>query len=174
MKKFLVLAAVGVVACFVALPTPAAAHGIGRYHGWRGYGRSHWSPRCGFFRRGWRTAYCYPGTWAYYAPCTTYYYPAAGAPYYGTYVAYDPQGQPAQADAVTIQMHVPSDARVWIDGDATSQTGAAREFVSPPLTPGREYTYHVRVQWEENGKAVESTRPVAVHAGDRINLNFGT
>jgi uncharacterized protein (TIGR03000 family) len=69
-------------------------------------------------------------------------------------------------------MHVPSDARVWIEDAATSQTGADRTFVSPPLTRGSEYTYHVRVQWDEDNKPVERTRAIAVHAGDRINLNI--
>jgi uncharacterized protein (TIGR03000 family) len=69
-------------------------------------------------------------------------------------------------------MHVPSDARVWFDGTATSQSGTDRSFVSPSLDPGREYVYHIRVQWDENGKVVERKRDVTVHPGDRINLTI--
>jgi uncharacterized protein (TIGR03000 family) len=81
---------------------------------------------------------------------------------------------PVQANAVTVKMHVPDNARVWIEGDAVSQSGQYREFVSPPITPGRDYVYRVRVQWDENNKTIESTREVPVHAGDHINLTFGS
>ena len=97
---------------------------------------------------------------------------SAGVTYYGTYSAYRMQETPAPANAVTIQMHVPSDARVWIEDAATSQTGVDRTFVSPSLAPGSEYTYHIRVRWDEGSKPVERTRAVAVHAGDRITLNI--
>ena len=189
MKKFVGLVAFAVVAYFMALPTPAAAGsfgigGIGRIGrigglggytgwrplglvGWRGYHRYGWSPR--FYRRAWSADYYYPSAWAYSYPYTgSYYYPNAET----SYSAYYSPPATVDANAVTIRMAVPSGARVWFDGEATSQTGADREFVSPPLTPGREYTYHVRVQWEENGKTMERNREVPVHAGDRINLNI--
>jgi uncharacterized protein (TIGR03000 family) len=188
MKKFVGLAALGVVAYFMALPTPAAAGsfsigGIGRigsiglggytgwrpgaFIGWRGYRRYDWSPR--FYRRAWAADYYYPPAWTYSYPYAgSYYYPNAEV----SYSAYYSPPAPVEVNAVTIRMSVPSGARVWFDGEATSQTGADREFVSPPLTPGRQYVYHVRVQWDENGKAVERNRDVTVHAGDRINLNI--
>jgi uncharacterized protein (TIGR03000 family) len=75
---------------------------------------------------------------------------------------------------VAIKLHVPDNARVWIEGDEVSQGGQDREYVSPPITPGRDYVYHIRVQWDENNKTVESTREVPVNAGDRISLSFGS
>jgi uncharacterized protein (TIGR03000 family) len=195
MKKFLGLAALGLGALFVALPEPAAARsagigGIGRIGGiggiggigswglrgfgvgWRGYGLSGWygSPR--FFHRDWSAGYYYPVDGAPYHDPYPAYYPNGGASYHDSYGAYYPQDQAADVKAVTIRMHVPSDARVWFEGEATSQSGTDRTFVSPPLAPGREYVYHLRVQWYENGKAVERNRKVRVHAGDRINLTF--
>jgi uncharacterized protein (TIGR03000 family) len=183
MKKFVGLATLGVVALFAALPTPAAAgsfsiRGFGRiggytgwrpraFFGWRGYRRYGWSPR--FYRRAWSADYDYPSAWAYSYPYAgSYYYPNGET----SYSAYYSPPAPVDANAVTIRMAVPSGARVWFDGEATTQTGADREFLSPPLTPGREYVYHVRVQWDGNGKAVERNRAVTVHAGDRINLNI--
>jgi uncharacterized protein (TIGR03000 family) len=171
MKKFVGFAVVGLVACFMALSTPGAAQCCGRYYGWDryDYGWSNWH-----YGRGWRRAYWYADAWApCYNPCATYYYANARVAYYGPYAVYSPQDPPAPANAVTIQMHVPSDARVWIDGDATSQTGTEREYMSPAITPGKDYVYHIRVQWEVNNKMMESTRDVAVHAGDRIDLTFG-
>jgi uncharacterized protein (TIGR03000 family) len=192
MKKFVGLAAVGVVAFFLAPPTPAAAAHVGRYGGWglrpagigRGpilfgrarFGPSVWSPSPRFF--GWRRGgsyYRYAGT--YYYPYAVNFYPVnygyAGGyyPYAETsYSAYYPPAPPVDGNAARIRMSVPSGAQVWFDGEATSQTGPDREFVSPPLTPGREYVYHVRVRWEDNNKVVERKRDVTVHAGDRVNL----
>jgi uncharacterized protein (TIGR03000 family) len=189
MKKFVALAALGLVALFVALPGSAAARpigGIGRIGGvgrlghvgpraiavgYGGYGLSRWPRFPRLFHRAWRTGYYYPDTGAWYSYPYTVYYPDAQASYSYPYTAYYPPDQAIDVNTVTIRMHVPSGAQVWFDGVATSRTGADREFVSPPLTPGREYIYHVRVQWAENGKTVERNRDVTVHAGDRINLN---
>jgi uncharacterized protein (TIGR03000 family) len=54
----------------------------------------------------------------------------------------------------------------------TTQSGARRAFVSPPLAPGREYVYDVTAKWQEGGREVVRTRRITVHAGDVINLNF--
>ena len=71
-------------------------------------------------------------------------------------------------------MRGPSDARIWFDGAKTSLTGRTREFTSPPLSPGREYIYRVRVEWMKDGRKVDESRSVTVHAGDRINLDFAS
>jgi len=73
---------------------------------------------------------------------------------------------------VTVNVSVPADAEIWFDGTKTTQTGAARSFVSPPVSPGHDYTYEVKVRWRQNGKAVTRTRRVIVHAGDVINIWF--
>jgi uncharacterized protein (TIGR03000 family) len=165
MKKFVLLAAFGLAALFVASPSPAAAQYFVRYNGWVSpaysvsWGRYRvydWSVYPRFYRRDWRTVY---------------YYPAVGTPSY-SYRAFYPQVQTVDTNAVTLRMHVPTSARVSIEGEATSTSGADRSFVSPALTTGREYVYHVRVQWDENGKTVERNREFTVHAGDRIDLNI--
>jgi uncharacterized protein (TIGR03000 family) len=196
MKKFVGLAALGLVALLAATPQPAAARsfgigGIGRISGigriggiggfrgwgfrgigWRGYGLSGGYRFHRFHHGAWRGDYyyAYPGA-AYYDPYPAYY-PEAGASYSEPHTAYYPPELPDNGNAVTIRMTVPSGARVYFDGAATSQTGADRAFVSPPLTPGREYVYQIRVQWEENGKTTERNRKVTVHAGDRVNLTI--
>ena len=165
MRKFVLLAAFGLVALFVASPSPAAAQYIVSYNGWApraigvGWGRYRaydWYVYPRLYRRDWRTVYYYPTTRPTYS-----------------YTAFYPQERTVDTNAVTLQMHVPTDARVWIEDEATSTSGTDRSFVSPPLTPGREYVYHVRAQWDENGKTVERKRDVTVHAGDRIDLNIG-
>jgi uncharacterized protein (TIGR03000 family) len=67
---------------------------------------------------------------------------------------------------------VPADAELWFDGEKTSQTGAMREFVSPPLTLGTDYAYEIRARWMENGKQVDQTRSVTVRGGSLTIVNF--
>ena len=75
---------------------------------------------------------------------------------------------------VLIDVRVPADAKIWFDDDATKQTGAERQFASPPLTPGKYFEYQIRAQWNENGKKKEQTRRVTFQAGDRIHLEFNS
>ena len=69
-------------------------------------------------------------------------------------------------------VHVPADADVWFDGDATKQQGEWRAFASPPLTPGKDYSYDVRARWTVGGKTVDQTRTVVVHANDKVEVDF--
>jgi uncharacterized protein (TIGR03000 family) len=71
-----------------------------------------------------------------------------------------------------INVQVPADAQVWFDGESTSQTGMERAFRSPPLRPGQDYSYEVKVHWTENGKDIERTRKVRIRAGERVFVNF--
>lgn len=70
------------------------------------------------------------------------------------------------ANAVHLVAHVPENAKVWIEGNPTTQTGAMRDFVSPPLTPGKNYLYTIRVDWMEGTKPVSQTNKVLVRAGE--------
>ncbi|HBI42924.1 MAG TPA: hypothetical protein DDY78_08715, partial [Planctomycetales bacterium] len=56
-------------------------------------------------------------------------------------------------------MQVPNaDAQVFFDGDKTSQTGAERAFVSPPLEAGRSFHYTIEARWMEDGHQMKKTR----------------
>jgi uncharacterized protein (TIGR03000 family) len=69
-------------------------------------------------------------------------------------------------NTVTLVAHVPENARIWVGDRATTSTGTLRMFDSPPLTPGKRYTYTVRAAWVENGKLVSETHAFPVKAGD--------
>jgi uncharacterized protein (TIGR03000 family) len=75
-------------------------------------------------------------------------------------------------DRAVLNVQVPADASVWVEGAETKQTGATRSFVSPPLEYGRDYAYTVKAQWKVGDKAVEDTRTVNVRAGDRKGVVF--
>jgi uncharacterized protein (TIGR03000 family) len=121
-----------------------------------------------------------PQAWGYYSsgsPVNYYrsstaegYYGSTGsAAYYGPATAESPRKRP-----VLVNLRVPSDAKVWFDGNQTNQTGAMRNFESPPVPVGRDYVYQLRIQWKQNGKNVTQTRQINVHADDVINLTVGS
>ena len=71
-----------------------------------------------------------------------------------------------------VEVHLPADAELWFEGQKTAQTGAVRTFRSPDLEPNQEYVYNARARWQADGKPVEETRKVTVHAGDRVVVSF--
>jgi uncharacterized protein (TIGR03000 family) len=84
-----------------------------------------------------------------------------------------PPGDPAQqAVSARLKVLVPADATVTVDGHATRSTGAERQFVSPPLQPGRKFTYTLEATWKENGQLRRLTRRVTVEAGGGYVVDF--
>jgi uncharacterized protein (TIGR03000 family) len=71
-----------------------------------------------------------------------------------------------------IDVRVPADATLWFQGVRTNATGSLRHFVSPPLSPGRDYSYEVTADWTENGRRVVRTRTARVHAGENLSIDF--
>ena len=67
-----------------------------------------------------------------------------------------------------IWLYLPAKAEVWMNGVKTRQTGESRYYYSPPLTPGREYAYQMRIHWLKDGKPVEKTERILVHAGTSV------
>jgi len=105
------------------------------------------------------------GYQAFFGPQTRTDY-AYGAATSGSYYS-APSSQ-----AISIHVSVPASAQIWFDDAKTTQTGEFRHFFSPPVTPGRDYAYHVKATWTQDGKQITRTRHVKVHAGDVINLSF--
>jgi len=73
---------------------------------------------------------------------------------------------------VQIHLQVPVNARVWFDNEKTVQNGSSRDFITPPLSTGKEFSYAIRAEWTDNGHKVESTRRIRIHAGDRVSLDL--
>ena len=72
----------------------------------------------------------------------------------------------------TIEVRVPADAELWLDGTLTRQRGETRTFESPPLQSGRPYSYEFRARWMQDGQPVEQTRRVDVTAGRVSSVDF--
>jgi uncharacterized protein (TIGR03000 family) len=80
---------------------------------------------------------------------------------------------PAEKDApAAIEVHVPANAEVWIDGAKTKQQGSKRAFVSPTLTAGKDYVYEIRATWREDGREQKETRRVTFRAGAQVSVDF--
>ena len=147
--------------------SPGTSYGIGS----RGY----YSPYGNYGGRGYSPYYQSYGTAYQVAP--SYYYAAPS--YYSepAYVVPTTQIRDSYYSAPTTSVHmtvlVPSaDARVWFEGNATSQQGIERVFESPSLEPGHKYTYTIKAQWLESGQAVTRERRVDVQAGKNITVDF--
>jgi uncharacterized protein (TIGR03000 family) len=84
----------------------------------------------------------------------------------------EPSGYSPTDNRAHVRVQVPANAVVWFNGTRTELTGSSREFNSPNLTPGKEYTYTVRASWDQNGRQVSQTQNIDVSAGSEIDLTF--
>jgi uncharacterized protein (TIGR03000 family) len=64
-----------------------------------------------------------------------------------------------------LMVHLPEDAKIWFNDHPTTTKGRVRYYELPPLTPGKEYYYTVRIVWHENGQWVSKTARALIGAG---------
>jgi len=104
-----------------------------------------------------------PALYSYYAP------PARNSSSAGG----EEEQELATPKAATIEVQVPANAQIIVDGVKTNQTGSSRTFITPPLEPGKTFSYEMRVQWAApDGLAVELTRTVHIKAGRETRVGF--
>jgi uncharacterized protein (TIGR03000 family) len=88
-----------------------------------------------------------------------------------------PDVKPDQVAApATVVVNLPADAKLTVDGRATSSVTAVRTFVSPTLLPNHSYTYTLTAEVMQNGTPVRQSQQIAVRAGQetRVEFNFAT
>jgi len=201
LPRFLTLA-VPAVAAVAFLFAPGAAEAGGRgggggyhggyggyrggyYGGYRGYGYGY-GYGVGIYLGGFPYDYGYYGGYPGYAvdpyaapyvtPVTPLYAtppPAVPGPIPLSVGDPGAGGLPQPQDLTAhVAVKVQADAEVWFGEGKTRQTGALREFVSPALTPGKEFTYEVKARWMEGGKEVVQTRQIDVSAGSWKTVDF--
>jgi uncharacterized protein (TIGR03000 family) len=158
-------------------------YGRGYYgNGWNNgyYGNGFFGP--GYYNNGWygRGYYgnAYSGNNGYYNSSPSYadydpnYYGQQPASPQQGYTSFYPQEQMPR-NAALVRVHVPRNADLWFDGDKTSQTGSERDFVTPELKTDKDYVYTLKARWTDpEGKSVEQTRRVKVHAGTHAMVDF--
>jgi uncharacterized protein (TIGR03000 family) len=79
----------------------------------------------------------------------------------------------SRSGPVHVNVRLPdANAKVWVQGQPTQQSGTWREFVSPPLDPSRNYRYEIRARWVENGRDRDETRTIPVQANGVETIDF--
>jgi uncharacterized protein (TIGR03000 family) len=69
------------------------------------------------------------------------------------------------ANSALMIAHLPTNAQVYFGDHRTTSKGMLRRYVSPPLAPGKTFTYAVRVNWVEGGKKVTQRHEFDVRRG---------
>src|SRR5262249_57890745 len=82
------------------------------------------------------------------------------------------ESSPAVDNTAHIPIRPPANSSVSIGGWQAPMTGGMREFQSPPLTPGKKYTYKIQAQWEQNGRPMSQTKEVEISAGANVEVAF--
>jgi uncharacterized protein (TIGR03000 family) len=72
----------------------------------------------------------------------------------------------------SIVVNLPAEARLTIDGNATTSSSTRRTFVSPNLEPGADYYYTLTAEVVVNGRTLSQTQRVQVRAGETTNVPF--
>ncbi len=80
---------------------------------------------------------------------------------------------PLPENAARVLVIVPENAEVLFNGGKTAQTGTIREFVSPPLAPGKNFTYEMVVRRPDaGGGTMEEKRSLRVRANEQYRIDF--
>lgn len=92
------------------------------------------------------------------------------------------QGEPAKEAAsaqaekpvkTQVKVEVPADAKVFLSGAPTKQTGAERTYVTTRLAPGQVWEdYTVRVEVERDGQTLVREEKLSVTGGGSYELAF--
>lgn len=78
----------------------------------------------------------------------------------------------ARSGAAAIDVELPADAEVVINGRLTTSTGHQRRYVSHGLADGEHYVYELRARLSRDGRQWEETRTVTLAAGQSVDLVF--
>ncbi len=76
------------------------------------------------------------------------------------------------ARSAVLNVRVPGEAVVFVNGMQTKSNGEFRRYVSRNLEPGYSYTYELRAAMERDGQTVSETRVVKLRAGQSAELAF--
>ncbi len=85
-----------------------------------------------------------------------------------------PRGVAGDKSTTKITVHlVEDDAKLWIDGKSTKQSGSTRKFDIPGLEAGGEYVMTFKAQWEPNNYTrFTRTKVVTFKGGDSLTVDL--
>jgi uncharacterized protein (TIGR03000 family) len=71
-----------------------------------------------------------------------------------------------------LTVSVPADAKIFVNGQATTSKGEVRQYVSRDLSNGMNYTYEVRAEVVRDGQKMEQVKTIDLRAGAANALAF--
>ncbi|GAB5403416.1 MAG: hypothetical protein Aurels2KO_16470 [Aureliella sp.] len=79
----------------------------------------------------------------------------------------------AVGESVQLTVSVPTDAKIFVNGNPTTSTGAVRQFVSHGLVAGKEYRFKIRAELAAaDGQTLTEEKDVVVNAGGLQHVEF--
>src|SRR5262245_10476621 len=72
-----------------------------------------------------------------------------------------------------LEVKLPANAELLVDGYRTRSRGPVRTLVTPPLARGDAYAYELTARWQDEGKSAERKRTATVRAGETTKVDFG-
>jgi uncharacterized protein (TIGR03000 family) len=72
----------------------------------------------------------------------------------------------------TIVVHLPAEATLTVDGQPTNSRSGTRVFQSPPLEPGKTYTYTLRAEVNRDGRLLNDKQTIEIRAGQRTEVTL--
>lgn len=71
-----------------------------------------------------------------------------------------------------ISIKIPENATLFIDGKKNEKPGTQREFTTPPLPFGKEFSYSLKLEKKKNGQPEEVLQKVVFQAGETVTVDF--
>ena len=81
----------------------------------------------------------------------------------------DPNGV---SDRATITVKLPPGATLFVDDRKSPSSEPVRQFSTPPLPTGRDFSYLMRAEIVRNGQTETFTQKVPFRAGERVDVDF--
>lgn len=71
-----------------------------------------------------------------------------------------------------VVVKLPEEGQLTIDDSTTKQDGEVRTFVTPPLEPGKQFTYTLAVTVKRDGKLLTRKAEVVVRSARTSSVDF--
>ena len=80
--------------------------------------------------------------------------------------------KPDKEETALINVRLPEEAKLFVDGVLCPLTSSERSFDTPPLERGKSFSYTLKAEIIRDGKTVSETKRIAVEAGRTVSVEF--
>jgi uncharacterized protein (TIGR03000 family) len=80
----------------------------------------------------------------------------------------------APPDKAVVKVRLVADAKLTIDGEATTPTGPVRTFVSDAMKPGAKFEYVFKATWDDKGQKRTASKKQTVEPGKVYEVDLTT